>query len=145
MTLPEQGTGDGGFGKFSLVAAAKLVCMPACRENERARHFFLLRFRRLIFTDCAGEGENASMSLSLRRHIWYETGRERKCVGPFLGLFGRSIFTERGAGVGVYIGYLTRAVVLLVGKPAGWQGKRAGRFYLLCLHHLMFADCVGKT
>ena len=73
------------------------------------------------------------------------TGRERERVGPFLGLFGRSIFTERGAGVGVYIGYLTRAAVLLVGKPAGWEDKRAEHFYLLCLHHLMLPDCVGKA
>ena len=44
----------------------------------------------------------------------------------FFGPFDRSIFSERGAGVGVFIRSLPRAVAFLVGTP----GKRAVDFLL---------------
>ena len=51
------------------MVAAGLVCIPADREIERARRFFLLRFRRSISTDCVRERESVPVSLSLRSHI----------------------------------------------------------------------------
>ena len=102
--FPEQGTRDGGFGRFSLVAVAKLVCMPACRENERERHFFLLRFRRLIFTGCVGEGGNTSVSLSLGRHIWYVCQRVGR--GNAWDLFWVSLGVQFSLSGGRGLGYI---------------------------------------
>ena len=72
-------------------------------------------------------------------------GRESERVGPSFFPFGRSIFSERKAAVGVYIGSLPRAAALLVGTPAGREDERSKRFFLLYLHHLMFTDCEGES
>ena len=61
------------------------------------------------------------------------------------GLDGRLIFSEREAGVGVYFGSLPRAEVPSIGTPAGSVDKRAERFFLLCLDHLMITDGEGES
>ena len=75
----------------------------------------------------------------------YASGSGELARGTFFCLSRRLNFSERGAGVGVYIGSLPRAAVLFVGKPAGREDIRAESFFLLCLDHFMITDGEGKS
>ena len=66
-------------------------------------------------------------------------GRESERVGLIFCPFGRSFSSECGVRVGIIFDSLPRAVVLLVGMPAGREGERAGHCFL-CFRRLMFTD-----
>ena len=137
--LLEAGGRGWHFGGSSPSATAKLVWVPAVREDERAGHFFIVRCRRIVFTLWVG-GKRAGVFLfSAKTHlVCMPVGNEGECVALLFYIYWHLSFSGQGTEVGFCFGSLPWVVARLVGTPVVEEGKRAWRC-LFCSSDFLFS------